>query len=279
MSDQYTPMNISPGKIVTILNKGSSITPGIQPILNEYFSLQTSQDYAELVSNTITTKTAMVTNVIGGVAGLLGINSPNSLQHRLFGMKVWRYGNSLSFNLNLSFFMGSAGKFSGFEEVYKPIMQIVAVSLPSVGLGGFLKGPGPNIIEQIGMAVTDETQSLSIQIGNLFLIRNIVIEQAEPTFSTEVDEDGYPIKGNVSLSINTVNIATIDMLETLEKNRQILQQKEDEEYKNLIKFDNGQFKNSFSSEEEEAIKKFMEQKPEIKGTASSQENQGPSGAS
>jgi hypothetical protein len=271
MSDQYTPIYVSPGKIVTIFNKGKSLTPGIQPILNEDFSLQISQQYSPLVSNDISTKIAMLGNLTSGLLSRFGIDVPNSFQHTTFGMKIWNHGEPLVFNLNLNFFMGSAGIFSGFKEVYEPIMKLVAVSLPSIGALGFLKGPGPRIDEQIEIAFSNDVNSLSIQIGNLFLIRNIIIEQAEPTFSTEVDEDGYPIKGNLSLSISTVNIATIDMLETLEKNRQALQQKEDEEYTNLITFDPSQFKNSFSAKEEAAIKKFMEQKPDIIGTTSSPE--------
>jgi len=220
----------SPGRIVKFIKNGASLTGNIYGISNQELTLSFRNNYEGLVSTGIPKTVAMATNFLGGILGEISLDAPNSLQHKSMGLKIWTSTEPMSFNLNLNFFMGSYGYYSGFREVYWPMMKILGASLPSESTGGFLKGPGPNIIEQV-KGIFDENVTLSVQIGEMFLIRNIIIEDPQVTFSQELDEQGFPINGTLDLGISTVNIATIQLINTMgtkltlseEQNKEVLE--------------------------------------------------------
>ena len=53
----------------------------------------------------------------------------------------------------------------------------------------------------------------SISIGKILYLDSVIIKKAEPTFSNDIDENGYPIWAKISLDISTTDIAYVEMLE------------------------------------------------------------------
>jgi hypothetical protein len=133
------------------------------------------------------------------------------------------------------------------EEVYLPMLELCTLCLPQESDDGYgnLIPPGPTILDALDVlneAYKDSSseqaaytkiydvgaqmyQSLkekgirssaetSLSIGTYFRLKKIVVEKAEPTFSIEVDERGYPIAGKISLDIKSVYIATTGMIDS-----------------------------------------------------------------
>ena len=80
--------------------------------------------------------------------------------------------------------------------------------------------PGPNIQDLLTIGSngqqTDKdrkTRGLySIKLGTYIDITNVIISEAEVEFSKQMDTEGFPISATISLKVETVEIATTDMI-------------------------------------------------------------------
>ena len=115
--------------------------------------------------------------------------------------KVWQSTDALSFNLNVGFYQTYNAKI----EVMEPIQNIVNQVLPTEnGAFGSLKSPGVAVSDVLN---DNYTGAIAIRIGNLFFTP-MLIEKAEPTYSTEMDTSGGFMWGKLSLDITGLKTAT-----------------------------------------------------------------------
>ena len=215
------------GKILTILKGGKTPIPkGANCILEEDITLSLSSTFAPLLSGGMPNIAKLLAGVIGGV-----FDKDIPVGFKQFGYQIWQNTDPLSFSASIGFYMDTNAKI----DVYDPMMELIALPLPTeIGNKGGLKAPGPTVfslITQKGLQSTSadkektldigETKNkwdvskgdrLSLQIGKLIYLHNIIVKKAEPTVSIETDELGYPMWGKIMLDISTVEIATTNMI-------------------------------------------------------------------
>jgi len=235
-------INIPKGKVVKLRNaKGVPVVRhGIPLVIDGDVTISASSSFSPLMgsgSGGILGKLQQ----IGDVGRLMGFGF--SAQFKQFGAQLWTGTDPFSINLTFTFYMGIIDEFDAKKEVYDPVMDLQSLTLPTEGEGGNLISPGPSSLEVLketaetlqesqqskqlnrigtafGVAVGrgQEEQSrknmrqISLKIGNIIDIDYVVVKKAEPTWSSEVDENGYPIWATISMDIQSLFTATKEML-------------------------------------------------------------------
>ena len=211
-------MNIPKGKKVIITqqtDEGAINIPfGRVPlVIEEDITLSFSSNFSPLVGGTgskaLSAIGAAVRDASGGRVGFSG-------QNKYMGFQVWEGSSPISFNATFGFYLGQSKLYSALQEVYRPVMELVRLVLPDVGFAGSLIPPGPSLFSLIKGKGEQAAKyySLSITIAKVLRIDNVIITKAEPTFSNEVDEDGYPIWAKVAMDFQSVELANTGMLNT-----------------------------------------------------------------
>jgi len=214
-------MTISPGRKFTITkNQGGSVTETIikDGIIEGDISLGISSSYKQLVEESggdLMNLIAQVTNATMG--GSVTTQFPE------FGFQIWQKSEPLKININTTFFMDV----DAYTDVVLPSTKLIKLVLPTKtdgteenkGIG--LRPPGPSVLAALKdvkllSQFTQQGEYYNLEIGNLKL-ENIIITKADPTYSLDVDTYGYPIYCKMSLDIETVYIATTNMVEKLFK--------------------------------------------------------------
>jgi hypothetical protein len=151
-----------------------------------------------------------------------------TLHHALSGATVWTGADPITFNIALTFHVGTNGRYDPKRQVYDPMRALCKLPLPFEGERGFLKAPGLMSWE----ILTDMTQEIlnidsdpspntifSLSIGNIIRFNRVIISNAQPTFSKQMAKDSsgnfYPIHGRVDLVISTLRVGTTNMIDDM----------------------------------------------------------------
>lgn len=162
------------------------------------------------------------------------------------GSQIWNSTSPLDISFTVKIEMDNDG---GYNDVVLPTMSIVNYCLPEkskmqdgdacYAIGkklGCLIPPGPTVLDILKMT-TDETSDdmakettaskieetksynrgrgcVTIQLGK-FTFRNVLLKNVNPTFSSTVDDYGYPISAELSIDATTMLIPTTDYLSTI----------------------------------------------------------------
>lgn len=192
--------------------KGKTTIPsnGIPMILDEDITLSLSSSFKQLYGG----KSNTLFDLAGSVSkSFFGIGFSSKFKE--FGFQIWENTDPVSFNVTVTFHMGINKEYNAYTEVYKPAIELASLPLPTIGAsiaGGLaenLEPPGPSPSTLLG---GEKFSPISLQIGNILYISNIIVKKAEPTFSTETDEFDYPIWAKVNLDIQSVETATVEMI-------------------------------------------------------------------
>jgi len=143
-------------------------------------------------------------------------------QWKQFGFQSWTGTTPMETSITIVVSMNK----NAYKDVVVPIMTLTKLCLPSDVRGGSLLGPGPVIktslkkenegeisLDENGDIITSGRQ-LHCYVGS-YLLKNIIVKSAQPTFSRQVDNYGYPISGRIQLSISTVYSATTNMIDEM----------------------------------------------------------------
>ncbi len=84
---------------------------------------------------------------------------------------------------------------SAYDDVYRPIVNIQSLITPIDRGNGVLTPPGPRL--------NSLEYAVSIRVGKLYYIPDGIITSASNTFNTQLDRFGYPISGQLDLTIRT----------------------------------------------------------------------------
>ena len=225
---------IPQGKIIKIYVGGKGKVPsGKDCVLEEDITLKMSSTFAPLISGGIPNLAKIIAGAIGSFTGK---DVPVSFKQ--FGYQIWQNTDPISFSATIGFYMDVDAR----TDVYEPSVELLKLPLPTeINDRGGLKAPGPSIMTlfkgedapsegseddkdkvlreafndlgEKASASISSGETMSLSIGQIFHFDNIIVTGAEPTFSIETDEFGYPIWSKIRLDITTVEIGTANMLQ------------------------------------------------------------------
>jgi len=205
-------IKIPKGKQLRIRQNNESIVGDIPLILEEDITITVSSNFSPLLAGG-NTKTI---NLLGQLSSSFTEGRVAfSGKFKQLGFQMWEGTDPIAFTASLGFYMGSTEANDAEIEVYRPMVKLASLVLPTEGKGGNLIGPGPSVITAIKPNQKDKIvrgRIISIEIGRVLRINNIIIKRAEPMFNNETDENGFPISGKIQLDINSVFTATVEML-------------------------------------------------------------------
>ncbi len=151
----------------------------------------------------------LVGNWAKAAAGAKALN----VQSQALSFQVWLGTSPIEIPLHLQFDAYS----SALEEVYKPILLLESFTLPITqqnyfgGLAGnILTAPGPVLGGANQML---EGYGLNVRLGRQMLFQNCIVSASNHNFDTRLDKDGYPIAGEIEMTLRTsVVFGNLDLL-------------------------------------------------------------------
>lgn len=230
LSQLFPNGTIQEEKLLHIRRKDGGDIVGAPLVLdeNQQISLKFSSQFASVWD-------AEPNGLLNMLAGSLDLPSG---QTAVQGAQVWQKTEPLDFSIQAHLYMIDAG---GLEDVVKPSLTLSQLCLPSektmfninmeVGKNEStqinittLIPPGPNLqaILQAGgqgnaafiegdWKSSGQHGTFSVDIGWLHL-DNVIIKGVTPTYSSVVDELGYPIECTLDIEFSTLFIPTTDMV-------------------------------------------------------------------
>lgn len=200
--------------------------PNSQLLITEEVTLKVNNTYTPLLGE------------INGsnLLNLLSIGTEKSTifipsQHQAQTMSIWKQTDPLKFDFTVELKMLNSGR----NDVLKPVFELLSRITPAksnrefLGMSGWLIPPGPDITTILnksgikGGEVKDGVPSnrdkargiFSIKIGKFLTIKDVVIVNAVPTFSKELDEDYCPVACSIAIEAQTVEVATVEMIQKI----------------------------------------------------------------
>lgn len=214
------PQNITipKGKKITIEVDDTEIPEGIPLILEDNVTLSASSQFGSVFGGG--GKITQVINAMGKLSQDMGGPAFGGTLKQM-GMQTWQSTDPLTVSsLVLTFYLGIAEKWDAFEEVKKPIFELMKMTLPKEGVGGSLTMPGPSPLSALKGTFAEgkveekvDIKSISLDLGGIIYLPEIIVKKVDPTFSVETDDKGNPIWGQVSIDIQTLFTATSKLLE------------------------------------------------------------------
>ena len=184
---------------------------GVEMFLESEITISLSSTFEELLSFGLQKNIMAFTGVLRSLTGY-SISS----QFKEMGYRMWTKTEPIKFSATVSFHM----TYSGEEEVLKPMQVLMKLPLPSAaekGEGFGLIPPGPSILTAMGEGNSAKFErSYSLRCGPYYF-KSIVIEKAEPTFSAETDDRGFPIWGQIQLDVCSLYTATTQDIDAFGK--------------------------------------------------------------
>lgn len=139
-------------------------------------------------------------------------------------METWKSTDPLSFGLTLHFDTDMNPR----NDVFLPTIALFAYTVPEENRNKILKTPGPNILallsksnsmntDKVNLAGTtvsssSEDRLVSILIGGWLYLTQVVLVKAEPTFSKDLTESGYPLWSELTCEFKALRTCTVDHL-------------------------------------------------------------------
>lgn len=213
-------IKVPAGKELRLATSKGNITGNVPLVLENEISISLSSSFKPLYGGGSNPLIDMLGNLSQGLVGL-GFSS----QFKEFGYQVWDKTDPLSINVTVTFRLGMLNLFSAREEVYIPMIKLASIPLPTVG-GSLAEGtlenlvaPGPpptTLLEGQdgeGFGYVGKYRKISLEIGNILRVDKVIVLKATPTVSTETDSAGYPIWAKVDMDIQSVETATVEMLQ------------------------------------------------------------------
>lgn len=104
--------------------------------------------------------------------------------------QIWVSSSPVEFPLTLIF----DAEESAYNDVYKPVTKLMELNLP-IKQGAILIPPGPRL--------NNMEYAVVLRIGRMYFIPDGILVSVNGTFDTRLDEDGFPIAGQVDLTVRT----------------------------------------------------------------------------
>lgn len=131
-------------------------------------------------------------------------------QFKEMGYRYWTGTEPVTFSFDTTLYM----KTSARKDVFEPAKVLMKLPLPMLakkGEGFGLIAPGPSVLDALNID-TKFGRMYSFRCG-VFYLPAVVFEKAEPTWSSEVDEEGYPIWCKLQMEISSLYTANTNMID------------------------------------------------------------------
>ena len=218
------------GKLLQILDKNNNQVIDRPLIVDSEFSLKTSSKYGTIWDAKPNNLMNLLSNSIYDATGFALPSGQMPLQ----GAQIWQSTDPIDFDFSIHLDMYS----SGYKDVVEPAMKLVKCCLPkkadSMNVGSDTLGvnlkiktlipPGPNFQDIFNATETtvngfninnkDSSGVFTITVGDYITFSNVIITSVQPTFSSLMDDDGYPTSCDIDISMSTMEIATVDMIDS-----------------------------------------------------------------
>ena len=206
-------VTIPAGKRVVFKSNGAFLAglENIDVILEEDVTVVLNSSFQSLVGGGSSRALTLLGGLLRDTSGF-GFSG----QFKELGFQMWTGTDPIGVNITVGFYM----KNNAFDDVVRPTHALIKLPLPidagtEEGQSGFgLIPPGPSVLEALnsGEESARRGKNISCRIGYIWL-PNVIVNNAEPTFSNECDENGYPIWSKIRLSIQTLFTATTSMID------------------------------------------------------------------
>lgn len=201
------------GIVIIEDSQGNKIT-NKDLVLESDISLGISNTYESLLSGGGSTALSSISSLVGG-----GLISAGFKQQ---GFQVWKSTNPIELKLSVSLHMITSGKL----DVIKPVERLMAYSVPKLAENGWgLIPPGANILAILGdkgielgenYSFLQEAKGwVSIKVENYLRLDKCIIRNAIPTYSLQVDSEGYAISCKLDIDLVTLEIANDQIINNL----------------------------------------------------------------
>lgn len=206
---------IPEGKRVRFQKDGKPLegTENAKLILEEDITLTMSSSFNPITKGSSSPMFTMLSGLLRD-AGKTTMAGWASGQFKQLGFQVWEGTAPFKTTITINLFMEN----DAYEDVVKPTLALAKLCLPEAVTGGALVAPGPSILTAFDNGKETEKGSmgkvLTCYIGR-YILRNVIVETAQPTFSKQVDQNGYPISAKIELSITTVFSGTTNMIDEI----------------------------------------------------------------
>lgn len=218
-------LNIPKHKIVKIKGKNNTSIIDNDLIYDDDLSLKFSSSFGNLWD-------AHGNNLMSLLSSVSKGKIPSG-QFVMQGIQIWQSTDPLSFSLDLQLYSNGNAKKDVFDcalilsQLILPMKSKNSEGTTNEMLSTLIPS-GPNItkiLQEGGFTKlsdwladktgTESKGTYNINIGGWVEFKSCIITNANPTFSKNVDDSGYPIKANIELEFTTSQIATTDMLAEL----------------------------------------------------------------
>lgn len=148
--------------------------------------------------------------------------------------KAWKKTEPISISFEFNFKIGQYGLWNATKEVLKPILNLAVLGLPASISGSNMRGPyvaAPEMLVKVLNGLSDDAlkilkgekptsiskffetvadspdsyvnmnNTITVMVGKFFELKACYVKSSTINFSSQVDTDGIPIGGSVSLSL------------------------------------------------------------------------------
>ena len=210
-------------RLIKICNAGSDTSIIDVPfIIDDGLSIQINSKYGQLWEGSSNNLMSLLSS--SGVVP--------SGQFALQGLQIWNSTDPIKLSFTVHLEMDT----NPLKEVVNPARLIMSKTLPSLANGTTLVGKGEQLIQQtfnlqlktlippgpnLQTIVSEMTNgntaknTFDVIVGGWCKFKNMVFTKADPTFSKDVcylDSKPYPVSAELSIEMNTIEIATTDMI-------------------------------------------------------------------
>jgi hypothetical protein len=143
-------------------------------------------------------------STVGTAAKMLGLGA---LTSQSMTAQVWEGTQPIEMSLELEFVAES----DPTAEVLQPIKELLKMTMPSKGGGGFLLDPpGPVYKDIVDWKAFEAkkgegkaAKQITVQIGNFLLFDSVVIESVNTTFHSMMHSSGVPLRATCAVTFKT----------------------------------------------------------------------------
>jgi hypothetical protein len=152
-------------------------------------------------------------DLIGSLSrDVLGQSAGFSGQFKQLAIQTWKGTDPVSLpSITIGLYVDKTNV-DAYNQVYLPTKKLRELPLPDERRSGNLIPPGPSMLEALGKQ-SSNWPTYSLKIGKILYLPQILIKKAEPTYSNETDEEGYPMWAKVALDIQSISTATKKLLD------------------------------------------------------------------
>lgn len=203
---------VTKGKEVKIAMNGANILPNNKIILSSEITLTLTSTFKELLGESAGTAVDILQMISQTIRDTTGANF--GVRFKEQGYKIWSGAQPIRFSFETQFDFKTSGK----KDVLTPAKELMKLCLPTEGTIG-LVAPGPSVLTALNADIgkAEYKRQYSFRCG-AFYLPSVVIETVEPTWSSEVDSQGYPMWCALKIDVSSIFTATTNQIDKFDYN-------------------------------------------------------------